>query len=164
MRKKLSTLSEVSKAMEQVLDRSTVDQLAKSSGFISRRRSLLRGKEFLQLLVFESLGFVSSLTSMCFSLKKLIPWLRLSPQALSQRLRKDPTVSFLKESFLSLFQRHQQIQVAKLSPGLLSSFSQVFTEDSTVRALHASLEPPFAGCRGKGSASSLKIHFIHEIN
>ncbi len=163
MKKSISTLLEVSKAMESAFSSSHLNQLVQRSGFIRRQRSGLCGREFLKMMILETLGMTSSLANMCFSLKQLLPSMNMSPQALGKRLHQSSTVCFLKESFLFLFEKHQQIQKEGFSPSLLAVFPQVITEDSTICTLHPHLSPHFTGCRGKGSKSSIKLHVIHEL-
>jgi putative transposase len=126
----------------QVLFTITADRLGRATGFIRRQRRL-QAAAFAQTLVFRWMAKPNT------TLESLAHELRLSPQALHQRLGP-AAQAFLRALLVEALQKALKIPLQRL--GLLDRFTAVVLEDTTVIALPAALADEFPGCGGGSGA------------
>ncbi len=74
------------------------EALARETGFIQRRTSRLTGRDFFNLLTVEMVDEpTASYEGLCDRLEDRNPDLRITPQALCERMNSDGAVAFLKQ-------------------------------------------------------------------
>lgn len=137
-------------AVLQTLFTRTADELAQRTNFVRRRRKLT-GSRFAQVLVFEWIADPDA------TLEVLARQLRLSPQALDQRL------TTAARTFLERLLAHALRAAHRTRPqpqGVLDRFTAVIVEDTTTVALPNELAHEFPGCGGSSpgdGAAALKV-------
>ncbi len=144
-------------ALLQGLFTTTAQELGRATGFIRRRRKLTAAA-FAQTLVFRWMAKPKA------TLESLARQLRLSPQALQQRLGRTA------QHFLHALLARALRQALKVKPGrlgLLDRFTAVVVEDTTVIALPPELADEFPGCGGGSGAgegaAALKVHLRWDL-
>jgi hypothetical protein len=137
-----------------------VEELAKSSRFLERSTSRLKGKSFLELNVcdFGEKGNMS-LTDKCGYLEDNFG-ISMTKPSLDERYNTY-AVRFMKECFKELFSSYCTtfLKVEKIK----SSFSAIRVTDSTSFQLPAGLSTFYLSNGGSTSGSSIKIHHSYEL-
>jgi len=114
----------------------------------------------MMMVIEMSILGAQSLTTMC-ELLRANGGVRISEQALSQRLAKSSTVKFLQLAYSKiLHSKLSQINFHLREEGILGRFKNVYLEDSTSCNLHEKAAGVFKGCGGSGSNAGYKIHTI----
>jgi len=147
-----------------IFDKGKLKDLARETGFIQRSTSKVEGEDFVRLMTTEIIGEEAVTTEgLCDILRQINPDADMTPQAMSERLNNKKTGEYLKEVFESALRENLGAVRSDVSPDLLSSFGQVFLEDSTQIILHEKLAEKFRGSGGNASKSALKIDLTYEI-
>lgn len=137
-----------------------IEELAKSSRFLERCTSRLKGKSFLELNVcdFSEKGS-RSLNEKCEYLQDNFG-ITMSKPSLDERYTTY-AVSFMKSCFKELFTAYCSsfLNVEKIE----SSFSAIRVTDSTSFQLPAELSTFYLSNGGSTSGSSIKIHHSYEL-
>lgn len=158
--------------IQSVIDPVQMRKLARDYGFIKRCTSRLKGDEFVQLLIIESVdGEKNTLRGGVDTLKQLKPTAAMTPQALNQRMNTKAAAGLIKGVFentinIVISKLNQILGVSKDSLELLKTFPNVYMEDSSESQLHPSLMDEYKGSgggsgNGKGNAS-VKIDLLYE--
>ncbi len=139
-------------------------QLAHESKLIQRSTNKLNPMAFLMVMIIEmSLVGTYSLTAMC-ELLMLHGSLRMTGQALSQRLDRASTVRFLKASYNKVLGlKLLSVNIQLKQEGILGRFQNIYLEDSTFCSLHEKVAGAFKGCGGSSSKAGYKIHTIWNV-
>lgn len=135
----------------QALFTTGAEELARASGFVRRQRRL-SGPGVAQVLVFQWLARPAA------TLESLARHLDVAPQSLDERLGPR-ACEFLRQMVARALQG--LLQAAPQRPGLLSRFTAVLVEDTTVIPLPAELAGEFPGCGGRhegDGAAALKLY------
>lgn len=99
---------------------------------------------------------------MCNRLEEINPDANLTPQSLEERINKKETVEYIKTVFTEAM--NQKIADISLNTeNLLSSFTDVELQDSTVISLNEKLSDTFPGSGGNASGSALKVDLVYSI-
>ena len=134
--------------------------MAKSSRFLERCTSRLKGKSFLELNVcdFGEKGSMS-LTEKCDYLEENFG-ISMTKPSLDERYNTH-SVRFMKDCFKELFSSYCTtfLKVEKIE----SSFSAIRVTDSTSFQLPAELSNFYLSNGGSTSGSSVKIHHSYEL-
>jgi hypothetical protein len=141
-----------------------LSRIAYSSKFIQRSTSILKPKDFIQLMTTTSLDSKAvSLEGLCAELRNLNPECDLRSQSLMERINRPESSAFLKAVFYDFLQAGLKTIVSRTSPHLLSSFTRVFIEDCSECVLNEHLHEHFKGSSGVSSKACVKLDFIYEI-
>lgn len=150
-------LTPLIQALTQVL-LTSAEALARSTGFVRRQRKVT-GASFAQLLI---LGWLQTPKA---SLGALVQFgadldLSISEQGLHERFQQ-PAVDFLKALFEVAL--GQLVLADPVAVPLLTRFTAVYLEDSTIVRLPDALEEVFRGCGGKKQVAGLKSSFKLQV-
>jgi hypothetical protein len=141
----------------QVLFTARAEELARATGFVRRQRRLT-GSRFCQELVF---GWMANGRA---TLETIAEELEISPEGLRQRLGPEAR-ALLHRLLVEALSRVLRRRRAPL--GLLSRFTAVEAEDTTVIALPAELADAFPGCGGGTGAgegaAALKVRVRWDV-
>lgn len=146
------------KNIKSFFDEVGIEDLARSTGFVKRRR-LLTGYNFLNLCVFGVFkeGLSASLIQLCGFLFKSD--ILISSESLNQRFNSS-AVLFMK----SLFEKALTNFLNKKSNlNLLNAFNGVNIQDSTSFQLPNCFSNKYTGCGGVSSEAGLKIDLTFNI-
>ncbi len=148
----------MSSKITDFFEKSTIDSLARESGFVKRERTI-SGFDFLQTLFFSKFDNSKlSLESLAESFMKL-SHKEITKQGIDQRFT-DQTVLFFKkliEKFLGDF--YSDV------PGIefLKSFPEVRIKDSTCFQLPEEMADKYPGSGGASSKAAIRIQFEYDI-
>jgi hypothetical protein len=136
----------------------TADHLARQLGVVRRQR-VFTGGSLVRTLVFGWLhrpkACIDQLAEMAARCGAVV-----TPQALRQRFT--PALNRLLEALIE--RAVEQVVVAPLRTGtLLTRFTTVFIQDSTVVSLPEELRTTWPGCGGNASAAALKIQVRWDV-
>ncbi len=157
---------------EDIFNSEMCHQLARSSGFIQRSSSKIKGHEFVKALVLPSYGLSEeSLSGLCDRMREFNFQADISSSALAQRINTKAAVRFMRECFertLKCVREKLEKQYCALE-GTLKTFNNVYIQDSTVFEINKKLARFFPGTnRGKRQnesslKSQMKIDLIHNF-
>lgn len=139
-------------------EKSTINSLARESGFVKRERTI-SGFDFLQTLLFSKFDNSKlSLESLAESFMKL-NHKEITKQGIDQRFTEETVVFFrqLIEKFLDDFYTN--------APGIefLKSFPEVRIKDSTCFQLPEEMADKYPGSGGASSKAAIRIQFEYDI-
>lgn len=147
-------------------------QLARQSGFIQRNSSKIKGHEFIKVLVVPSNGLSDdSLNGLCDRMGEINSEANISASALAQRINTKASVRFIRgcfERILQLTREKVEKQYSSLE-GALTSFKNIYIQDSTVFEINKVLSKFFPGTKrggkqgGTSCKSQMKIDLIHNF-
>jgi hypothetical protein len=154
----------VSSSLLKILNKNSLNDLARKIGFVRRSTSRIEGEDFVRLMTAEILGEESvSCEGLSDILRQINPKADMTPQALNERLNKKESAEYLKEVFGIAMSENLASAGSDISHSLLSPFERVFVQDSTIVNLNEKLAGEFRGSGGSASASSLKIDMVYEL-
>lgn len=147
---------------EKIVSPNFCNELARSSRFIQRSTSQLKGYEFAQSLMIPNAFLeAETLNSLAVRMRKINKECNLSASALAQRINSKPALAFMKACFGKVLKEIIKKDFTALSDlHNLSGFNRVLIEDSTKAELHEKLSPYFKGTGGAASKSAVKIDYI----
>lgn len=147
-------------------------QLARSSGFIQRSTSKIKGHEFLKVLTLPSNGLSEdSLNGLCERMSAFNPEADISASALIQRINTKAAVRFIKDCFARIINltRTRLKKQYQAIEGPLKYFKNIYIQDSTVFEINKNLAKFFPGTRrggkkgGSSCKSQMKIDLVHNF-
>lgn len=142
----------------------TCENLARETGFIQRSTSRLSGRDFFDLFTAETMGEATiSYEGLCDILEERHSDLKITPQALCDRVNSDGAVSFLKAALENTLKENSCASVATIESTWLDPFLRVLLEDSTQIEVNEKLAQEFKGSGGNASAASVKIDYSYDI-
>ena len=143
------------RAVLSVFDQTTIESLARETGFIQRKRKISGFSFFLALICGLVPCAAPSLESICLSLQVLV-----SRQAVSKRFNRR-AVAFMKACLqLQLTRIASLTESAKLK---LARFPRVIVLDSTQWQLNPALKKWFQGSGGGASQAACKLQTAFEF-
>jgi hypothetical protein len=147
----MSIIAQVGEALRGIFTQKA-EELARQTKFI-KRQVKIRGSWFAQTLVFgwlmEPQATLEALTQTGAALG-----IAISPQALDQRFTREAS-DFLKALLDAA--TAQVVSTEAVAIELLSRFTGVYLEDSTIITLPTELAPVWAGCGGDNRASKAAV-------
>jgi len=148
----------------RVFDKTSLNNLARKTGFIKRSTVKAEGEDFVKLMTTEIIGEDAvSTEGLCDILRQINPEADMTPQSLNERINRKESVEYLKEVFEAAFRENLEPVRSAISPALLSPFGRVFIEDSTAITLNEKLADEFRGSGGSASRSAVKIDITYEV-
>jgi hypothetical protein len=162
--KACSQLSQkVLKGITKSINKKEVNHIALASKFVQRSSSKFNGFEFLTAML------VSSIDSEHATLEKISDVfrsqhnVRIRAQSIMERLNDESAVIFLKGIFEKMLGNQFDSFTQEISPKLLSGFSKILIQDSSVCDLNQQLALAFKGSGGRASKASLKLDVIYDF-
>lgn len=154
---KLPQSKEIAIQLKSFFDKETIEQLARSSKFV-QRISPLTGSKFTNLCIsgLSEQGMAISLNQLCCLAVDME--VQIGEQSLNERFN-EKAVSFMK----ALFEKAITQRLGESSINILSYFSQIMIEDSTVIQLPENLKDLFRGSGGGASKSSVKVDCTYDF-
>lgn len=149
--------------LENKLQLLAVNELAKKSGFVSRKPRKIKPLQFLLGFFFMMLSDGKSLTSLATSVG-LLSKCTISKQAIDKRFNPK-LIKFLEVILATVLSDKMNPQTKSLTSRLSFYFRRIFIEDSTNITLHEKLAQYFPGSRnGTGKKFAiLKIQAVIEL-
>lgn len=157
--------------IQSIIDPQQMRELARETGFIKRCSSRLKGDEFVQLLIVESVdGEKNTLRGAIDTLRQIKSTALMTTQALCQRINTKAAAELIESVFTISLQvvmdQINKVIVSENSLELLKSFSKVYVQDSSECQLDEALKNEYKGSGG-GSGNgigdaSVKIDLIYE--
>lgn len=153
-------LSNIAEKLERLLNKESIESIAKSSGFV-KRKSNLSGSPFLYLNMdgIGSQGF-NSLTECCMKLSK-VHKIELSKQGLDNRYHED-SVKFIR-TILSKLMRLRLNSMPMIDLGILKPFQGIYLRDATSSQLPECFMTLFKGSGGSASKSGIKVELQYDL-
>lgn len=153
----------VLKGIKQSLNKKEVNRLAWASKFVQRSSSKFTGYEFLTAMLISSIDSEHATLEKVSDIFRSQHNIRIRAQSIMERLNDESAVVFLK----SMFEKMLGNQFNSLSQGvsgkLLSGFSKILIQDSSVCDLNQQLASAFKGSGGRASKASLKLDVIYDF-
>lgn len=157
-------VSETVNTIKQALRRGKIDQIAWETGFVKRSSSRIGGKDFLISMLLASLDTShTSLERISILLAQVNPKTQITPQSLMERINSSAAPTFFLKIHEMFLKNRAQEWMKNVPPYLLSYFSMVLIQDSTVFELNESLQEHFKGSGGRSSKSCIKIDVIYDL-
>jgi hypothetical protein len=151
---------------DEVLNEKKCLELAKKHRFIQRASSLLKGHEFIKMMIIPSEGLsMDSLKGLCNRMKEFNSDAHISSQALSERINHISAKELMKGVYAAI-RSHMHAKVQNFSEFTsLEKFNSILIEDSTVIKLNEKLQVEFQGTNrgGTGAKSQVKIDLIYDL-
>jgi hypothetical protein len=143
-----------------------LDELAKKTGVIERKRELT-GSALISILMMGCVcdtgdAGIRSLKRMCLLLRKYYgEAIKIKPQALQKKINLPKTAMFIKEVMSKMLAYKIDKSLKKLlGKRKITSLFRILLQDSTVISLPESLKRIFRGCGGTASEAAVKCDFI----
>lgn len=149
--------SQIAKRLQQFFKPKLIEQKARESKFV-KRDSKLTGSKFVQMCIvgIANEGITKSLNELCTICSKLD--VEIVEQSLNERFNPN-SVEMLKALFnVALATKFEESELQ-----VLSSFSQIVLEDSTIFKLPENLAKIFQGFGGSASQSAIKIDYTYDF-
>jgi hypothetical protein len=149
-----------------------IRELARETGFVKRCSSRLKGDEFVQTLIIESVdGERNTLRGAIDTLGSIRSKAAMTIQAIGNRINTNAAATLLQRVFektlhVVMNQMNQDITIKDNNLKLLNFFDNVYLQDSTETQLDPELKDDYKGSgggsgNGKGDAS-FKVDLIFE--
>jgi hypothetical protein len=148
----------------RVFDKTSLNNLARKTGFIKRSTGKAEGEDFVKLMTAEIIGEDAvSTEGLCDILRQINPEADMTPRSLNERISRKESVGYLKKVFEAAFRENLEPARSAISHALLSPFGRVFIEDSTAITLNEKSADEFRGSGGSASRSAVKIDITYEV-
>ena len=158
--------------IHSIIDPKQMRELALKTGFVQRVSSRLRGDDFVQVFIIESIdGEKNTLRDSVGVLGRINSKCKMTVQALGKRINTEAAAQLLKGVFertlqIVMNQMDLAISFSKNELKLLSLFPNIYLQDSTESQLDPELMDEFRGSGGgcgdgRGNAS-VKVDLIYE--
>lgn len=157
-----TNLEQLTCKIKKIFSEDLISRHALESGFVRRCTNRIKPSSFLTLMVAHmTTNSLCSLSGMTDILVSINGSLKITSQALSQRLNSVFAVRFLRRCYSSLLATSSHNTVNSLKKkGLLKDFNRVFLEDSTSCKLDEKLAGSYKGCGGSARKAGYKVHLI----
>lgn len=153
----------VLRGITESINRKVVNSLALTTKFIKRSSSKISGFEFLTAMLIASTEAEYSTLEKMSDIFRTQYRIRIRAQSIMERLNDESTVVFLKSVFEKMLQKQLESLTQEILPKLLSSFSKILIQDSTICDLNRKLASTFKGSGGRASKASLKLDVIYDF-
>jgi hypothetical protein len=152
------------KELEEWFKTDELETLARETRFIQRSTSRLTGRELFNLLTVELLEEPQiSYEGLCDRLEACNPNLRISPQALCERVNSDGAVNFLKACLEKTLKETSHNTLVVQESAWLRHFPRVLLQDSTQIHVHEKLTEAFKGSGGNAGIASIKLDYSYDV-
>lgn len=154
---------QIKNLLSSTLSQETLEEIAKKTHFIVRRRELSEHAIVAALIMGCSDPVnISSLETICCFLNK---WFNISikPQSLQEKLNRKETAMFIKEIAIKIMMHKANKIIEKILQKKTkqnSLFRRILIQDSTVISLPETISRIFRGCGGNASKAALKCDMI----
>lgn len=157
--KKINDLQNI---LESIFGRNTLEELAKTVGFI-KRQGKLSAFAFVFVVCFGFLGYGAvSLESLVNSLGLHFN-IKITAKALSFRINSKFSVILMRTLLKKLKSTQLRTKFSNEISLIFSMFSALIIEDSSSVSLKNTLSEHFKGCGGDASAAAFKLDFIYDF-
>lgn len=155
---------------DEIFNVESCNELAKKHQFIQRSSSRIQGHDFIKTLIIPNSSLSEdSLNGLCVRLSQYNSNANISASALSQRINKRAAVEFMKACLQLVLRSSREKMVKQYTSleGVLTSFENIYIQDSTVFELNKHLHKVFEGTKrggkkgGTSCKSQVKIDLIH---
>ncbi len=160
---KSSISQRVLKNITNSINKKDINILAQESNFIKRTSSKFTGFEFLTTMLVSSIDAESATLEKLSDIFRTQHRINIRAQSIMERLNDEHTVKFLKSIFENLLKNQFDSFTKDILPDLLSPFSKILIQDSTVCDLNPKLSSIFKGSGGRASKASLKLDVIYDF-
>lgn len=158
------TNEQLGKELEDWFRVDELETLARKTGFIQRSTSRLTGRELFNLLTVQILEEPHiSYEGLCDLLEARNPGLRISPQALCERMNSEGAVRFLEACLEKTLKETAHKALAVQETAWLSHFPRVLLQDSTQIQVHEKLTEAFKGSGGNAGVASIKLDYSYDV-
>lgn len=163
LKKEKNSLCIFSKKCNSWISEEAINQIALLSGYIKRTDLKILPLPFLLTLAYTMFGCGNATLVMLAS--SMSEWfnIQINPQAISERLHKKETVSFLKNIFIAALTHQIKHGLNNAYAKIFSQFTAVHLEDSTQFRLHEETKGKFKGCGGSASSAAMKLNVAYNI-
>lgn len=150
--------------LKKVINKKTIEALAKESKLLQRVTSKIMGFPFLVAMLVARLDAEhATLEKISDVLHSIDHRIKITPQSIMERLNSPTTTHFFKMIFENILKTQLDDFCSELSPDLLGFFKKVLIQDSTSIELNEKLSEFFKGSGGRASKSSAKIDVIYDF-
>lgn len=153
MRSQIFNLGKVIRNLRSFFDKKRLDQLAKSTGFVKRKR-VMDGSTFVALCMGIDNRFDTSLVEMCTFLSRL--GISMAAESLNQRFNRD-AVEFMKQ----VFNESLEIELQDGRYDFLDRFNGIFIQDATGYQLPDCYQDLYRGSGGGATNSAIKLDLVY---
>ena len=157
---------QIKKLFHTVLLKDSLDEIAKSTGFMTRQREITSSAIVAVLLIgcsgsetISSLETISSFLKIWFNIS-------MKPQSIQARINRKEAVAFMKEVATRVMKNEANKVIHKLLKKQAKCklkhhlYKRVLLQDSTVISLPDSVARIFKGCGGSASKAAIKCDVI----
>lgn len=153
----------VLKGINLSINKKDVNHIALTSQFIQRCSSKFNGFQFLTAMLISSIDSEHSTLEKISDIFRSQYRVRIRSQSIMERLNDESAVNFLKSIFERVLANQFDSFTKDISPKLLSPFSKILIQDSSVCDLNQQLGLAFKGSGGRASKASLKLDVIYDF-
>src|SRR6266540_558090 len=139
----------VLKGISRSINKKDVNHVALTSQFIQRSSSKFNGFQFLTAMLISSIDSEHSTLEKISDIFRSQHRVRIRSQSIMERLNDESAVNFLKSIFERVLANQFDSFTKDISPKLLSPFSRILIQDSSVCDLNQQLGLAFKGSGGR---------------
>lgn len=162
--KTLASLSQkVLKNITHAANKKEINDVARDSKFIERSSSKITGFEFLKAMLVANVDSEHATLEKISDIFRSQHRIRIRAQSIMERLNNESAVIFTKTIFEKFLKNQFDSFTKDILPELLSPFSKILIQDSSVCDLNSKLAPIFQGSGGRASKASLKLDVIYDF-
>jgi uncharacterized membrane protein YobD (UPF0266 family) len=148
--------------IQHSFSKNDIDDLAWETGFIKRSSAKIRGFDFLTSLLVSSLDPIhSSLEKISQILTRVNRTIKVTPQALMEKINSKNSFKFLEKIFANFF-KDKLDSLPEISTLPFDFFTKVLIQDSSVMKLNEHLQEAFKGSGGRASCSFAKFDVVYD--
>lgn len=159
-------VTQIKKIFHSILMQEQLDEIARATKFITRKREL-SSVAIVAVLMIGCSGSeeISSLETICSYLHKWFS-IRMKPQSLQGRLNRKESAAFMKEVAIRVMKHEANNTIDKLLKKYAKRnskhhfYKRILLQDSTVISLPESVSRIFRGCGGSASKAAIKCDVI----
>ena len=160
-----NSIDPLTKKIQVLFSQELADKMSYETSFVQRPlTNRLNPLSFLLFMVAHlTINSLISLSGMSEILSQMPGQIKISAQALAQRMNSKYATRFLKRCYSKLLLDLNRETIDNLhQKGFLKGFRRVFLEDSTSCELDEKLARTYPGCGGDGCKAGYKIHLVWE--
>lgn len=162
LKKEKANIERFSKDMETFFGQDTIEQIARSSGFLIRTAKILP-YAFLIAVSFGTFGYGGKTQAGIATTLGIWFKIKVSAQAISERLKEKKTVTFFKHILQNAVSSQLQLACKNDYASLFKPFKGVKMEDSSKIQLNEHVKGKYIGSGGGASKSELKVNYCFDI-
>lgn len=152
------------KNLNKVINKKTIEALARESKLVQRLSSKIIGFDFLTCMLLANCDAEhASLEKICDIFHSINHRIIIKPQSIMARLNSEASPRFFKMVFEKILKCQFDSFGSEIPPELLATFTKVLLQDSSSIDLNAKLSNFFKGSGGRASKASAKIDVIYDF-